>query len=45
MSSAVTVKSYSYSKLVLGYGPERAATVTIQWNPVIKAFTLIFGKL
>uniref|UniRef100_A0A146LY05 Mediator of RNA polymerase II transcription subunit 14 n=4 Tax=Lygus hesperus TaxID=30085 RepID=A0A146LY05_LYGHE len=43
ISSLVTVKSYSYNKLVLGYGPERAATVTVQWNSSTKAFTLIFG--
>ncbi|XP_066901143.1 mediator of RNA polymerase II transcription subunit 14 [Halyomorpha halys] len=43
ISSVVTVKSYSYSKLVLGYGPDRAATVTVQWNPVNKAYTLVFG--
>lgn len=40
----VTVKSYSYSKLILGYGPDRAATVTVQWDPTAKAFTLVFGK-
>ncbi|BES92650.1 U1 small nuclear ribonucleoprotein C [Nesidiocoris tenuis] len=42
ISSLVTVKSYSYNKLVLGYGPERAATVTVQWNSATKAFTLVF---
>ncbi|XP_014256171.1 mediator of RNA polymerase II transcription subunit 14 [Cimex lectularius] len=43
IASMVTVKSYSYSKLTLGYGPDRAATVTIQWNPSSKAFSLVFG--
>ncbi|XP_073993036.1 mediator complex subunit 14 isoform X1 [Rhodnius prolixus] len=43
ISSMVTVKSYSYSKLILGYGPDRAATVTVQWDPTAKAFTLVFG--
>ena len=28
----VTIKSYSYSRLVLGYGPDRGATVTVDWN-------------
>lgn len=43
LSNMVTVKSYSYSKLVLGYGPERGATVTVQWNSQSQAFTLVFG--
>jgi mediator of RNA polymerase II transcription subunit 14 len=40
----VTIKSYSYSRLVLGYGPDRGATVTVDWNSSDKAFRLIFGK-
>jgi mediator of RNA polymerase II transcription subunit 14 len=40
----VTIKSYSYSRLLLGYGPERGATVTVDWNSSDKAFRLIFGK-
>lgn len=44
LSNMVTVKSYSYSKLVLGYGPERGATVTVQWNSQSQAFTLVFGE-
>lgn len=40
----VTIKLYSYSKLVLAYGRERGATVTVQWNSTLNAFTLIFGK-
>uniref|UniRef100_A0A1B6LA62 Mediator of RNA polymerase II transcription subunit 14 n=1 Tax=Graphocephala atropunctata TaxID=36148 RepID=A0A1B6LA62_9HEMI len=43
LSNMVTIKSYSYSKLVLGYGPERGATVTVQWNSQTQAFTLVFG--
>lgn len=39
----VTIKSYNYSKLLLGYGPERGATVTVQWSTVEKAFRLVFG--
>nr|CAD7587621.1 unnamed protein product [Timema genevievae] len=39
----VTIKSYSYSRLVLGYGPEKGATVTVYWNSEDKAFRLIFG--
>ncbi|PSN29847.1 Mediator of RNA polymerase II transcription subunit 14 [Blattella germanica] len=43
LSNMVTIKSYSYSRLVLGYGPDRGATVTIDWNSTDKAFRLIFG--
>lgn len=43
LSNMVTVKSYNYSKLLLGYGPERGATVTVQWNTTDKAFRLVFG--
>lgn len=43
LSNMVTIKSYSYSRLVMGYGPDRGATVTVQWNSADKAFHLIFG--
>ncbi|XP_075216285.1 mediator complex subunit 14 isoform X2 [Lycorma delicatula] len=43
LSTMVTIKSYSYSKLVLAYGRERGATVTVQWNSSTNAFTLVFG--
>lgn len=39
----MVVKSYSYSKLVIGYGPDKGATVTVQWNEQNKAFQLMFG--
>ncbi|KAJ8894673.1 hypothetical protein PR048_007338 [Dryococelus australis] len=45
LPNIVTIKSYSYSRLVLGYGPERAATVTVFWNSEEKAFKLIFGAV
>lgn len=40
----VNIKLYNYSKLVLTYGPNRGATVTVQWSTNDKAFKLIFGK-
>ena len=40
----VTIKSYNYSKLVIAYGVNRGATVSIQWSTKDKAFKLIFGK-
>jgi len=45
LSSMVAVKSYSYNRLLLGYGPDKGATVTVQWNSLTKAFTLVFGEL
>lgn len=38
-----SVKSYSYSKLVLFYGPDKGAMVAINWNNSEKAFQLAFG--
>ncbi|KAL1123440.1 hypothetical protein AAG570_002520 [Ranatra chinensis] len=43
LSSMVSIKSYSYSKLVLGYGPDRAATVNVHWNSATNTFVLTFG--
>lgn len=40
----VSIKSYSYSKLVLAYGPNQGANVTVQWSTNDKAFKFIFGK-
>ncbi|XP_012271319.1 mediator of RNA polymerase II transcription subunit 14 isoform X2 [Orussus abietinus] len=40
----ISIKSYSYSKLILAYGPNRGAMVTIQWSTNDKAFKLTFGK-
>lgn len=39
----MTIKSYSYSKLVIGYGPDGGALVTVQWNEQNKVFHLVFG--
>lgn len=43
LSNAVIIKSYSYSKLVMGYGPDRAATVTVNWDSKEKIYKLILG--
>jgi len=44
LTSVATVKSYSYSKLVICYGGlQRQATATFQWNPSSKSFTILFG--
>lgn len=44
LRSMVTIKSYNYSKLVIAYGSNRGATVTVQWSTKDKAFKLTFGK-
>ncbi|XP_008554086.1 mediator of RNA polymerase II transcription subunit 14 [Microplitis demolitor] len=44
LRNMISVKSYSYSKLIIAYGPNRGTTVTIYWSTSDKAFKLIFGK-
>lgn len=44
LRNMVSIKSYSYSKLVLAYGPNQGATVTVQWSTNDKAFKLVFGR-
>nr|XP_015839661.1 PREDICTED: mediator of RNA polymerase II transcription subunit 14 [Tribolium castaneum] len=43
LSNMFSIKSYNYSKLVLCYGPEKGAMVSIHWNSGEKAFKLAFG--
>lgn len=38
-----SVKSYNYSKLILCYGPDKGAMVSISWNGTENAFKLAFG--
>ena len=40
----VSIKSYNYSKLIMTYGANRRASVTVQWDPNEKNFKLYFGK-
>ncbi|RLU24369.1 hypothetical protein DMN91_002457 [Ooceraea biroi] len=44
LRNMVSIKSYSYSKLVLAYGENQVATVTVQWSTNDKAFRLLFGR-
>lgn len=44
LRNMVSIKSYSYNKLVLAYGPNQGATVTVQWSTNDKAFKLVFGR-
>lgn len=43
LMSIVDIKSFTYKKLVLGYGMNKASTVTIYWRPSEKRFHLAFG--
>lgn len=45
LSSMCHVKCYNYTKLVLGYGPDKGAMVTTLWRKDKKAFNLCFGTL
>lgn len=38
-----SVKSYNYSKLILCYGPDKGAMVSINWNSQDNVFKLAFG--
>ncbi|XP_012231892.1 mediator of RNA polymerase II transcription subunit 14 isoform X4 [Linepithema humile] len=44
LRNIVSIKSFSYSKLVLAYGPNQGAIVTIQWSINDKAFKMVFGR-
>lgn len=37
------MKSYSYNKLVLCYGPDKGAMVAVNWNSSESRFNLAFG--
>lgn len=43
LANLVTVRSYTYGRLVLGYGPERTATVTVLYSARERAYRLVFG--
>ncbi|KAH8042743.1 hypothetical protein HPB51_025647 [Rhipicephalus microplus] len=43
LMSVVDIKSFTYKKLVLGYGMNKASTVTIYWRHSEKRFHLAFG--
>ncbi|XP_026466667.1 mediator of RNA polymerase II transcription subunit 14 isoform X2 [Ctenocephalides felis] len=43
LQSIMSIKSYTYLKLILGYGLDKGATVTIFWSAETKSFRMIFG--
>ncbi|KAL1465599.1 hypothetical protein WDU94_005154 [Cyamophila willieti] len=45
IANLFSIKSYSYSRLILSYGPGGHATVNIFWNTHGHGFSLIFGSV
>lgn len=43
LANMFCIKSYNYSKLILCYGPDKGAMVSIVWNDTDKAFKFAFG--
>lgn len=43
LANTFNVKSYSYSKLVLCYGPDKGALVSVHWSSREQLFKLAFG--
>lgn len=43
LSNMFSIKSYNYNKLILCYGPEKGAMVSINWNSAENVFKLAFG--
>lgn len=42
LQNLVTIKSYTYTSLLLGYGPNKEVTVNIYWCTKAKEFKMIF---
>lgn len=45
LASMISIKSYNYLKLIIGYGTHRRSTATIQWNSTNSKFNIVFGSL
>ncbi|XP_060525569.1 mediator of RNA polymerase II transcription subunit 14 [Cylas formicarius] len=45
LSNLFSIKSYNYSKLILCYGADKGAMVSIMWNNQLKMFKLTFGAM
>ncbi|XP_049820505.1 mediator of RNA polymerase II transcription subunit 14 isoform X2 [Aethina tumida] len=43
LANMFCIKSYNYSKLILCYGPDKGAMVSVTWNSIEKVFKLAFG--
>lgn len=44
-NSPISVKSFTWNKLILSYGPNKAALVTVTYSILEKVYKLSFGKL
>lgn len=42
LQNLITIKSYSYTSLLIGYGPKKEITVNIFWCTLAKEFKMIF---
>ncbi|XP_050538100.1 mediator of RNA polymerase II transcription subunit 14 [Daktulosphaira vitifoliae] len=45
LASMISIKSYNYLKLIIGYGTHRRSTATIHWNSSTNGFSIVFGSL
>lgn len=43
--SLCTIRSFTYSQLLIGYGPQHESLVTVRWCPQRRAFRLCFARL
>ncbi|CAH0553803.1 unnamed protein product [Brassicogethes aeneus] len=43
LANNFSIKSYNYSKLILSYGPDKGAMVSLGWNNADGAFQMAFG--
>lgn len=43
MQNFITIKSYSYTNLLIGYGPNKEITVSVYWCNQTKGYKLIFN--
>lgn len=43
LQNIVSIKSYSYKNLVLGYGPNKEVTVDISWSTQANEFKITFS--
>lgn len=44
-TTLVDIQSFTYQKITIAYGKDRASTVTVCWDPDIQRFRLIFGAV
>lgn len=45
INSMCTIRSFTYSQLLIGYGPQHESLVTVRWCPERRGFRLCFARL